>query len=415
MLRALTCVLVVSACTPPEEKPSTVPCGSQVSDGAGLDGENPSLRGVLVGTPVALSFAVRPAPGCGANSGARVFTEVMDPDNHALAHAFTPAELSPFDRFLSTVTFTPVQVGVHHASARFEPAMGARQVDVIAGRVRSPAQMLFLDTGCATIDVTASGLLLCLTDAGRLFLFRDGTLLQQDFLASAFSVAGNVVWVAGDRKLRRLVDGGGPTPLVETGSLDGFEGARGLIGAELAAIVGPAPSVFRIEALPTGALKRTGEISGDFAPAVAASPDFSRVIVQQTTPTRRGHCVGTFGATPAVTGCQAFPEGEQVMGVDATGLFLRGQGLIAHLGFDAAGNLLREAIPVPRAGDTSGTLHFGDLPVVPTSLLPALVTFGPDGLALEPVSPPAGQVLRPSPLARIHAEGKLGVHAIYAP
>ncbi|MCE9668898.1 hypothetical protein LY474_13835 [Myxococcus stipitatus] len=141
-------------------------------------------------------------------------SEVYDPENHRVDSL---VEVGADGRF-STVRFVPTQVGRHHVILAFTPVGGVQQFGVYASEPwrGEQAPVTLSLPRCTQLDRTASGLWLC-----------DGAALREPSgriqklgttnLPPDVTVAGDVVWVVGDGRVRRYVDTG--TDLELTGSV----------------------------------------------------------------------------------------------------------------------------------------------------------------------------------------------------
>ncbi len=190
----------------------------------------PMTRVGLVGKPMQIILGQAQRVSCGPGSKVvEVITEVFDPMNRPVEHTRS-AELG----FSTTITFTPAGPGDYHVSARFEPAIGTAQADVVVvvDMTSAPSTTLNTLVPCRSLEVLPSGLVLCQTSSS-LRAYRDGALLQT-FDSDEFAVAGNVVWTARIGIVRRLVDNGGAMPLVAEGQFDTmiFDTGLKLIGTQ---------------------------------------------------------------------------------------------------------------------------------------------------------------------------------------
>ncbi|MBS1152836.1 MAG: hypothetical protein H6Q89_4534, partial [Myxococcaceae bacterium] len=166
---------------------------------------------------------------CGNVRGAdELFTEVLDPLNHPVPHTRTEpmTETVPSTQ----LTFTPVLPGNHHLRARFEPAIGTAQLEVLAvvEHPGPPAKTYALGAQCTALEVMPSGLVLCLTSSDQLRVYRDDGLLQT-LDADDFATIGAVVWTTRLGVIQRRVESGGATPLGAELSFDTSLGNPGTL------------------------------------------------------------------------------------------------------------------------------------------------------------------------------------------
>ncbi|MFY1824851.1 hypothetical protein ACN47A_02980 [Myxococcus fulvus] len=139
--------------------------------------------------------------------------EVLDPENHRV-----PSEVSLGAMGAeATVSFTPTTVGRHHVLLSFAPVGGVRQLGVhVAGAWSgSPTPVTLPLPKCGQLDRTARGLWLC--DGVAVRGAEDRPLrLGTATTPADVSVAGNVVWVVGDGRVRRHVDTGTELELTDS-------------------------------------------------------------------------------------------------------------------------------------------------------------------------------------------------------
>ncbi|QSQ11576.1 hypothetical protein [Myxococcus landrumensis] len=159
------------------------------------------------------------AQSCGGDAPAiqrptAATAQVFDPEGQPI-----PVEVAwdPMNG-VPRLAFTPTTEGRHHVLVAFTPVGGIRQFGIHVARTwsGSPTPVTLPLPRCAQLDRTSRGLWLC-----------DGVALRDPAatplrLGSATSppdvaVAGNIVWVLGDGRVRRYVDTG--TELELTGSL----------------------------------------------------------------------------------------------------------------------------------------------------------------------------------------------------
>jgi hypothetical protein len=208
-LLALTALLAVSGCSDSDE-----PCFTPPPSGTAPFG----LPAQPVDSPTSLEVFALTNLSCGDPSAAQVpdsvTAQVLDPENRLL-----PSEVSLRPGGLSaTVHFTPRMTGRHHVLVAFAPVGSVQQLGTYVTRPWSgtggPVTLPL--PRCTQLDRTSRGTWIC-----------DGVALREpgarpvrfstSSVAPDVTVAGNVVWVVGEGKVRRFVDTG--TELALTGSL----------------------------------------------------------------------------------------------------------------------------------------------------------------------------------------------------
>ncbi|MCP3099013.1 hypothetical protein LZ198_09020 [Myxococcus sp. K15C18031901] len=142
--------------------------------------------------------------------------EVYDPDNHLVDADVTMDVASQ----VATVRFKPALVGRHHVLLAFSPVGGIQQFGLYASEPWSGTEtpVTLSLPRCTQLDRTARGLWLC--DGVAL---REPTGRAQKLGSSSVppdvAVAGDIVWVVGDGRVRRFKDTGTGTDLELTGSV----------------------------------------------------------------------------------------------------------------------------------------------------------------------------------------------------
>ncbi|NMO17642.1 hypothetical protein HPC49_15215 [Pyxidicoccus fallax] len=209
-LVALTALLAVSGCSDSDE-----PCFFQPFLG---DDSRFSPPAYEVGSPVSLQVFAITNRTCDGETDTRqvpdtATAEVFDPENTSL-----PVEVSLGPSGTSaSLRFTPRTTGRHHVLVAFAPVGSVRQLGVYVAQPWTGGEPISLPLPrCTQLDRTSRGTWLC-----------DGVALREPNarpvrLGTATSapdvaVAGNVVWVVGEGRVRRYVDTG--TDLELTGSL----------------------------------------------------------------------------------------------------------------------------------------------------------------------------------------------------
>ncbi len=217
LLLALAALVLVSGCS---QSDSLLPC--EVSPPSGPGG--PLVPHYLVQQGVQASIDVSPAEvqafsACDdeverpSERPLSVTAQVFDPDNNLLSSEVSLAS----DGRKANVRFTPLLPGRHHVIVSFAPVGSLQQLAVHVARGWSGTSSFLLPLPrCAQLDRTARGTWVCdgvaLREPGGRQV-RLGTSSTPPDVA----IAGNVVWVVGDGRVRRYVDTG--TELELTGSL----------------------------------------------------------------------------------------------------------------------------------------------------------------------------------------------------
>jgi hypothetical protein len=220
-LLALTALLTLCGCPGSDDACFATPPPPPGGNGS------PSPAAYEVNAPASLQVFAVQGFACGADAAATqlpssVSAQVYDPENTPL-----PVEASLGGSGLSaTLRFTPGRSGRHHVLVAFAPVGSVQQFGVYVARPwtgSAPVQLPL--PRCTQLDRTARGTWLC-----------DGVALREpgarpvrlgtSTVAPDVAVAGNVVWVVGEGRVRRFVDTG--TDLELTGSL--------LLGASLLTI-----------------------------------------------------------------------------------------------------------------------------------------------------------------------------------
>ncbi|MCP3136514.1 hypothetical protein [Pyxidicoccus xibeiensis] len=211
---ALTALLAVSGCSADDSADS--PCdGLPPSPGGSPLPRPPSFR---VAVPASLPISAIQQLACEGSSANQVAqsvtAEVFDPDNQPV-----PSEVM-LDRsgLSATVQFTPRTTGRHHVLVAFAPVGSVQQLGIyVVGdwTGASTATTLPLPR-CTQLDRTTRGTWVC---DGVALREPGGRLVRYSTSSTApdVAIAGNVVWMVGEGRVRRYVDTG--TELELTGSL----------------------------------------------------------------------------------------------------------------------------------------------------------------------------------------------------
>ncbi|MFP2962528.1 hypothetical protein ACLEPN_33335 [Myxococcus sp. 1LA] len=173
----------------------------------------------LLSTASAAELHVQPSlnRSCGGSDSSQVpdsvTSEVFDPNNHAVD---SEATLTGNGQ-AATVRFTPATTGRHHVRVAFAPVGSIQQFGAYVTRdwTGSGPSGLTLPR-CNQLDRTTHGTWLC-DGVARHEMNGTTTVLGSASGTPDVAVAGNVVWVVGQDRVRRFVDTG--SELALTGSL----------------------------------------------------------------------------------------------------------------------------------------------------------------------------------------------------
>ncbi|QDE80403.1 MULTISPECIES: PPC domain-containing protein [Myxococcus] len=142
-----------------------------------------------------------------------ITAEVFDPNNHTVA---SEASLTGNGQ-AATVRFTPTTTGRHHVRVAFAPVGSLQQFGAYVSRAWTGGGPTVLPLPrCTQLDRTTHGTWLC---DGVAVHAANGTQTPLGGVSGMpdVAVAGNVVWVVGEDRVRRFVDTGSELEL--TGSL----------------------------------------------------------------------------------------------------------------------------------------------------------------------------------------------------
>ncbi len=405
-----TVVLLIgmSACTPPPAEPSQ--CKSLVR-GTALPGT--ATRVAFVGETTVLTLSV-PTDLCGLEAGVTVVTELRDPANRLFAHEGTiffqrAADLGfGSNQLLARLIFLPAEPGPYHASARFDPALGSAQAEVIV-RPATAQAALELGTRCDALEVLASGLAIC-AKGGGLRLFRGEAPSMQVLVAEAFAVSGNTVWTVAGGTARRHVDDGGTLTETDALTLPTQLRVQSTIASDDAVVVVGDDALVKLslgagfERMPIG---NPGDVA--FADDAFARFGVSRPIA---------------GAIPRVCFVapgRQFTEGDCAVGLEALGADRGGawaratDGSLAHVHFVPNGLAVTRGaftgLARPRA-----TPHFEGAPVwqMRDPDLSTLPAFAADAIRAEAYPLPPGFELMPSGRDTVRAQNDAGTQLLFA-
>lgn len=154
---------------------------------------------------------------CPTELEVKATVSVQDPNNMPLALLEGEATRVVTDRVTGVGMSTTVKVrgaapGSYHFVARFEPNLGTVQTDVLlAENKRDAGPELIVPggaalSGCAQLDLTEGGRLLCLGDTVQLFE-RDGKLVQTLAQSASAARVGQELWVVDATRVTRWVEG----------------------------------------------------------------------------------------------------------------------------------------------------------------------------------------------------------------
>ncbi len=200
----LTLLLFVAACGPQQPVPQ---CSQR-----GVGVTRTAVPVVFAGQPVEVELLLRPAVFCqdGNPVSTNVVTEVVDAQNHPVAHEHTDPTSSDTRGYATTVTFTPATRGAYYLSARFEPALGIaqRELQVLGDRAGDvPVLRMPLASPCDEVWALERAVL-C-RRGQQLSVLRDGGVELSEPITGVAS-SGGVGWWWTDARVTRAeeVDGG---------------------------------------------------------------------------------------------------------------------------------------------------------------------------------------------------------------
>jgi hypothetical protein len=146
-------------------------------------------------------------------------SEVLDPDNKAVAHSAEKDTSGEFNSVGVVLSFTPDRPGTWHLSATLNPGVGIAQGSIEVVEWRGDAGVQLFDWPnhpvCDAVDLTGKGSAVCLRNTGDSFLSREfewvvhrpGGVDESHFAASMV-VIDDVVWSLRGNTLERRVDDG---------------------------------------------------------------------------------------------------------------------------------------------------------------------------------------------------------------
>lgn len=353
---------------------------------------------------------------CGPGSTVdEVITEVFDPDNRKVAHTHTPVTTD--FQFSTTISFTPTVAGSYHLSARFEPSIGTAQVDVqiTANRTNAPSTMVTTaNVDCAALEVTQSGLVLCLKEANNeLLVYRNNALLQT-VSADDFAVAGSIIWTTRLGIVKRFVEATSGAPL--TGALfkDTYVNTIGtLLARETEAVLSTNSETVAVR-LENGSLIEDGRFSlTKLQPAaMVAGPDLSLMIIHGNSLAGEAGNICTTPRTSTYPACR-FASRVAVLGADNTGIWSHDDVGLRHDaisgGPDGGIRTTRMVLPGLPFDVEPLPRHFESTPILSVNNQAFLPSIGADGITLEAYDVEAGFTVKPSSSRTVrlqHTDGR---------